>query len=82
MDAFVNVIRKDPKVRIKLNNTLDRYLKLPYNYQSKLGYDTLTRNVILKEVINKISTTITDSDIDLKLKFSRVKILEGKNSYK
>ena len=29
MDAFVNVIRKDPKVRIKINDTLDRYMRLP-----------------------------------------------------
>ena len=27
MDAFVNVIRKDPKVRDKINDTLDRYMK-------------------------------------------------------
>ena len=24
MDAFVNVIRKDPKLRVKINDTLDR----------------------------------------------------------
>ena len=35
MDAFVNVIRKDPKVRTKINDMLDRYNRLPYNYQSK-----------------------------------------------
>ena len=32
---FVNVIRKDPKVRIKINDMLDRYKRLPYDYQSK-----------------------------------------------
>ena len=30
MEAFVNVIRKDPKVRLRLNDTLDRYMRLPY----------------------------------------------------
>ena len=29
MDAFVNVIEKEPKVRVKRNNTLDRYIRLP-----------------------------------------------------
>ena len=29
MDAFVNAIKKDPKVKIKINDTLDRYMKLP-----------------------------------------------------
>ena len=29
MDAFVNLIRKKPKVRIKLNDMLDRYMRLP-----------------------------------------------------
>ena len=35
MDAFINAIRKDPKVRIKIKDMLDRYMRLPYNYQSK-----------------------------------------------
>ena len=25
MDAFINVIKKDPKVQIKINDMLDRY---------------------------------------------------------
>ena len=50
MDAFINVIKKDPQVRIKMNNILDRYSKLPYNYQSKIGYDTLIQNVFHKEL--------------------------------
>ena len=29
MDAFIKVIRKDPKVRIEINDTLDRYMRLP-----------------------------------------------------
>ena len=31
MDDFINVIKKDPQVRIKVNNMLDRYNRLPYN---------------------------------------------------
>ena len=60
MEAFINVIRKDPKVRVKINDMLDRYNRLPYNYQSKVGYDTLIQNVILKELVNIMGTTITD----------------------
>ena len=48
MDAFKNVIRKDPKVRMKINNMLIRYIKLPFNYQSKSGYDRLIQNIIPK----------------------------------
>ena len=32
---FVFVIRKDPKVRIKTDDMLDRYNRLPPKYQSK-----------------------------------------------
>ena len=73
---FVNVIRNDPKIRIK-KNMLDRYIRLPYNYQSKIGYDTLIQNVILKKLMNKMGTTITDLDIDLKMKISRIRYLEN-----
>ena len=78
MEAFLNVIRKDPKVRIKINETLDRYMKLPNKYQSKIGYDTLIQNVILKELINIMGMTITDLDIELKMNTSRIKSLENK----
>ena len=61
---FVNVIRKDPKVRIKIDDMLDRYNRLPPKYQSKIGYDTLIQNIILKELINIMGSTITDSDIE------------------
>ena len=47
MDAFINVNRKDPKVRIKINDLLERYNRLPPKYQSKIEYDTLIQNVIL-----------------------------------
>ena len=52
MDDFLNVIKEDPQVRIKINDMLDRYNRLPYNYQSEKGYDKLIQNVILKEMIN------------------------------
>ena len=78
MKDFINVIRKDPKVRIKINNTLDRYNRLPYNYQSKMGYDTLIQNVILKELINVMGGTILHLDIELKMKMSRLKYLESR----
>ena len=78
MDDFINVIRKDPKVRKKINDTLDRYNRLPYNYQSKIGYDTLIQNVILKELIDIMGTTITDLVMELKMKISRIRYLEGK----
>ena len=44
---FVNLIRELPKVPIKINDMLDRYNGLSNIYQSKIGYDTLTQNVIL-----------------------------------
>ena len=51
---------------------------MPYNYQSKIGYDSLIQNVILKELINKNGTTITGIDKELKLKFSRRKYFESR----
>ena len=48
-DDFINVIKKDPKVQIKINDMLDGYNRLPYTYQSRIGYDTLIQNVILKK---------------------------------
>ena len=64
MEAFVNVIRKDPEVRVKINDTLDAYMRLPFKYQSEIGYDCLIQNIILKEMINIMGTTITDLDIE------------------
>ena len=76
---FIIVIRKDPQIRNKRNDMLDRYKRLPYNYQSKIGYDTLIQNVIPKELINIMGSTITNLDEKLKMKISRVKCLENKN---
>ena len=78
MEAFVKVIRKDPKVRIKINDTLDRYMRLPYKYQSKIGYDCSIQNIVLEEIIIIMGTTITDLDIELKMKISRIEYLESK----
>ena len=78
MNDFQNVIKKDPQVRNEINDMLDRYNRLPYNFQSKIGYDTLIQNVILKEVIKLMGTTTTDLDIEIKMKFSRMKYLESK----
>ena len=40
-DDFIKVIKKDSKVRNKIKYMLDRYNRLPYNYQSKIDHDTL-----------------------------------------
>ena len=60
---------------------LDRYNRLPYNYQSKIEYDSLIQNVILKKLINIMGTTVTDIDIELKMKSSRIKNLEVRLMY-
>ena len=80
MDAFINVIKKYPKVRNKINDMLNRYNRLPLEYQSKIGYDILIQNVIPKELINIMSTTKTDLDIELKMKISRFRYLQSKTN--
>ena len=57
---------------------LDRYMSLPYDFQSKIEYNSLIQNVILKEVINIKGTTITDLNMEIKMKISRLKNLEKK----
>ena len=78
MEVSINVTRRDPEVRIKINDTLDRYIRLLFNYQSKLVYDTVIQNVILKELINTMGMTITDLDIELKMKIIRIENLENR----
>ena len=51
-DNFIKVNTKDPQKRIKRNDMLDRYMRLPYNYRSKVEYDCLIQNVFLKALIN------------------------------
>ena len=72
MDDFVNVIKKDPKVRNKINVMLDRFMSLPHDFQSKMGYNSLIQNVILEELINIMAMTTNDLDIELKMKISTI----------
>ena len=46
-----------------------------------MGYDNLIQNVIFKELIKMMGTTITDLDKELKLKTSRKKYLEDRLTY-
>ena len=57
---------------------LDRYMKLLYDYQSKIGCDCLIQNVVPKELYNIVGSTITDLDIELEMKNSRIKYLESR----
>ena len=82
MEAFLNVIRKDPKVRIKRNDMLDRNMREPYKYQSKIGFDCLIQIIFLNELLNLMgTTTTTDLDIELKMKIRRIKYLENKKTH-
>ena len=65
-NAFIKVIKKDPKIQNETNIMLDRYMSLPYDFQSRIGYNSLIQNVILKESINILTTVITDLNIELK----------------
>ena len=67
-DAFIKVIKKDPRLQNNIYIMLDRYMSLPYNFQSRIGYNSLIQNVILKELINILSLILIDLDIELKLK--------------
>ena len=78
MEAFINVIKKDPFVCIKINNMLDRYNKLSYDRKNEIVYDNLIQNIILKELINIMSILISDLDMELKMKISRIEYLENK----
>ena len=77
MEAFINVIKKDPFVCMKINNMLDRYNRLTYDYKIEIAYDNLIQNIILKELINIMSVMIRDLDMELKLKISRIEYLEN-----
>ena len=57
---------------------LDKYSRLPLNYQSKIGYVTLIQKVILTEVINLMGSTIVDLDLDLKMKIIKIKYLRNR----
>ena len=77
MKYFINVIKIDPKVQIK-KDVSDNNNKLPPNCQSKIGCDTSIQNVILKEMINLMSTLIVDLVTELKMKNGRIKCLENR----
>ena len=66
MEAFIKVIKKDPRKQNNINIMLDRYMSLPYDFQSRIGSNSLIQNVILKELINIMTMTINDLDIELK----------------
>ena len=51
---------------------LDRYKSLPYDFQSKIGYNSLIQNVSLKKLNIIKGTTIMDLDVEFKMKFSRI----------
>ena len=76
MDGFINVNRRDPKVKTKIKVFSDKYNRLPHINQSKRVYDTLILYVILKEKINLTGATIVDLDTELKIEISRKKYLE------
>ena len=77
MDAFINVIKKDPFVCVKINIMLDRYNRLTYDYKIVMAYDNLIQNIILKELQNIMSIMISDLDMELKMKISRIEYLEN-----
>ena len=77
MDVFINVLKKDPFVCMKINNMLDRYNRLTYDRKTEIVYDNLIQNIILKELINIMSIMIRDLDIELKMKISRIEYLEN-----
>ena len=68
MDNFIKAIKKDPKICNNINIMLDRYMSLPYEFQSRIGYNSLIQNVNLKELINMLCLIIVDLDIELKIK--------------
>ena len=77
-EAFINVIKKDRLVCLKINNMLDRYNRLTHNHKIEIAYHNLIQNIILKELINIMGITITDIDVELKMKISRIEYLENK----
>ena len=78
MVTFINGIKKDPFVCMKINNMLDRYNRLTYDHNIEIAYDNLIQNIILKDLLNIMGITITDLDMELKMKISRIKYLENK----
>ena len=66
-EAFIKLIKKDTRVQNNINIMLDRYMSLTHDFQSRIGYNSLIQNVILKELINIMAMTINDLDIEIKI---------------
>ena len=71
-EDFIKVIKKDPREQNKINIMLYRFISLPYDFQSRIGYNSLIQNVILKELVNIMSLIITDLDIELKMLSNKI----------
>ena len=56
---------------------LESYSRLTYDQKIEIVYDNSIQSIILKDLINKISIMISDLDIELKMKVSRIKYLES-----
>ena len=54
---------------------LDRYNRLTYDCKNEIVNDNLIQNNILQELINIMSIMISDLDIEIKRKISRIKYL-------
>ena len=78
LDDFLNVIKKDPQVQVEIKGMIVKNSRLPYDYQSKLRYDTLDHTVNFKEMIILMDSTIVGIDLELKMKISRIKNLESR----
>ena len=70
-EDFIKVIKKDSRVQSNINIMLDRYMCLPYDFQSRMGYNSLIQNVFLKELINIMAMTMNDLNIELKILFNK-----------
>ena len=77
MEAFINVIKKDPLECMKINKMLDRYNRLTYDHKIEIVYDKLIQNIILKELLNKMSIMVSDLDMEIKLETSTITYLES-----
>ena len=78
MNAFTNVIKKDPLVCMKISIMLDRHNRLTYDHKTEIVYDNLIQNIILKELLYIMSIMISDLDMELKMKTSRIEYLENR----
>ena len=56
---------------------LDRYNRLTYDCKNEIVYDNLIQNIIPKELINIMSIMISELDIEIKMKISRIEYLES-----